>query len=291
MRAIRHVCLTMCWFVGVHAYGQFSTAKPDMVEFRGRVAGGGYSSYDNLAIEITSLRDRTLREHVDVASDGSFGFRAIPQGDYELRVTSIYGTELVSTIESIGPGSPPAEIRLQEPKLEKPVSGIVSVKELIHPPSKQVRKLLDSGHKLFEAEHYDDAVARFREAAKDDPECPEAHADLGMALTKTGDWVDATQEYRAAVVLDPTNSVLHSNLSAALAVQKRYGEAQNEAFAALKLDSRNARAHYVMGAILLQTQGSLPAAVAHLVASENDFPSVKETVAKICSANHVSGCP
>ena len=293
MRATGYVCLLVCWFAGVHADAQFmnNNDKPEMTEFRGRVTDGGYSSYDNLVIDMTNLRDSSIREHADVAPDGSFGFRSIRQGDYELRVSNLYGVEILSTVQSVGPEAVPAEIHLQQPKMSKPLSGTVSVHQLAHPTSRQVRKLLESGHKLMEEQLYDDAAARFREAATDDPACPQAHADLGLALTKTGDWGNATEQYREAITLDPGSSVLHSNLSAALAVQRRYDEAQKEALAALKLDSRNARAHYVIGAILLHTQGSTPAAIAHLVASEDAFPLVKQTVQKICAGNRVTGCP
>lgn len=291
MRVIRFVCLSMYCIAGVHLYAQFLDNKPATSEFRGRVVDGPYSSYDDLVVEVTNLRDRTIRERADVTADGSFGFRQLPTGDYEVHVSTLYGTELISTVESITPGAAPMEIRLGQSKLQRPPSGTVSIQQLTHPPSKQVRKLLDSGQRLFHAQHYDDAVARFSEAAKDDPDCPEAHADLGLAMTKTGDWTDAVAEYRTAVNLDPSNSILHSNLSAALAVQQRYEEAKREAWTALKLDPRNARAHYVIGAILLRTQGPTAAAVSHLLASQESFPSVKETVTSLCAANRVETCP
>lgn len=290
MRVIRYVCLSLCWFAGVQAYGQLYTHKVNAAEFRGHVEGG-FGSYDGLVVEVTNLLDRTIRERADVASDGTFGFRSIPEGDYEVRVTTLYGSELTSTVTSVGPSNTQFEIRLQQATLQKPISGTVSIQQLNHPLSRQVRKLLEGGQRMLEEKHYDEAVARFREAVRNDPKCPQARASLALALTKTEDWNTAVEEYRAAIALDPGNSILHSNLSVALVVQNRYGEAGSEASTAIKLDSRNARAHYIIASVLLRTGGSVSETVSHLVAAQEVFPAARDALHKICAANHVESCP
>src|SRR5205823_5483993 len=99
-------------------------------------------------------------------------------GDYQVRVTTLYDDELATTLASIGPSSMPFEIRMPQGKLQKPASGSVSIRQLNHPPSKQVLKLLESGHKLVQGQQYNDAAERFREAAREAPDCMQAHADL-----------------------------------------------------------------------------------------------------------------
>jgi tetratricopeptide (TPR) repeat protein len=287
MRVIRYVSLAACLFAPTQCYGL------NMSEFRGRLTGGTQASYDGYVIEINNLVDRTIREHADVSSDGNFVFRAIADGDYMVSVLSMYGSEITSTIASVGPASTglPCEIRLPQPKLQKPISGTVSLQQLSHPLTKQVRKLLDSGQKLMADRHYGDAAVRFREAAQDDPQCAQAHAELGLALARMGTWDSAIDEYRAATKLDPRNSVLHSNLSAVLASAKRFDDAETEASAALKLDPQNARAHFVMAGALLKTNGRIPDVVAHLSAAKDAFPTARRALEELCATENVTGCP
>jgi Flp pilus assembly protein TadD len=291
MRVVRYVCLVVCCFTGTNGYGQFSSAKANMTEFRGRLVEGGVDSYSDLVVEVTNVLDRSIRQHADVASDGSFGFRSIPEGDYQIRVLTLYEDELVTTMTSVGPSALPFEIRMPHAKLQKPVSGTISLQQLNHPPSKQVRKLLESGHRLIQDQNYADAAQRFSEAARDAPDCLQAHADLGMALSKMGAWESAAKEYRAAVSLAPKDSVLRSNLGAALAASNHLDEAETEAQTALKLDPRNPRAHFVMAGVVLRKRGPLTDAVSHLVAAQGTVPSARAAVEQICAANHVQGCP
>ncbi len=291
MKVVSYVSLAVCLFAGAPGYSQFSTGKAKTFEFRWRLVEGGLESYDGLVVDVANLENRTIHEHVDVMPDGSFAFRAIEEGDYQVRVLTLYGAELATTIASVGPAAMPFELRLPQARLQKPISGTVSAQQLNHPLSKQVRKLLESGDKLFDDRHYDDAAARFREAALDDPDCPRAHAALALALSRIEKWEAAVGEYRAAITLDPRNSLLHSNLSAALAVLNRFDEAGSEAAAALKLDHRNVGAHYVMASVLIRKQAPVPEVVSHLVAAQDGLPSAKAALEKICAANRVEGCP
>ena len=290
MRVTGYLCLAIGMFAGAQGYAQFSN-RSNLSEFRGRLVDGNYQSYDGLVVEVNNLRDRSIRERVDVTSDGAFAFGSLPEGEYSVRVFTLYGNELTSTVASIGPASSMFELRMPGAKLQRPISGTVSVQQLNHPLSKQVRKLLESGQKLFQDQRFDDAAARFREAAKHDPAAPQVHTDLGMVLSRRGAWDAALEEFRAALTLDTKNSLLHSNLSAALASVQRFDEAESEAAAALKLDPGNARAHYVLAGTLLYRQGHLTEAVSHLVAAQEAIPSARTALQKICAAKHVAGCP
>ena len=290
MKAVPYVCLAAALLVGAHAHAQLNSSR-GLSEFNGHLKEGNLGSYSGLIVEVSNLRDHSVQGRVDVASDGSFNFRAIPDGDYQVRVVTVYGNELASTVTAVGPSSMPFEFRMPSPQLSKPGSGTVSVEQLKHPLSKQVRKLLAAGHRLAKEQHYGEAVARFQEAAKDAPDCMQVHAELGMAFSRMGAWDDATAEYRTAVALEPRNSMLHSNLGAALAATDRIDEAEREAQVALKMDSANPRAHYVLGSIILRRRGALAEAVSHLVVAQDVIPSAKAAVEKICSSKRLASCP
>jgi tetratricopeptide (TPR) repeat protein len=291
VRTLGNVCLVVCLLGGTDAFAQFMAGNPTHTEFRGRLTEGGVSSYEGLVVEVTNLRDRSIRDHVDVLADGSFGFRALSEGDYQVRVTTLYDDEVTSTLTSIAPGSPSLEIRLPQSRLSKPPAGSISLHQLNHPPSRQVQKLLESGERLLHDQHYDDAAARLREATADAPDCLQAHADLGLALSRMGQWDGAAQEYRAAVSLDPRNSMLHSNLGAALTVLQHFDEAEVEIVTALRLDPRNPRAHFVMAGVLLHKHAPLTEAMPHLLAAQDEVPSARTSIQRICAKNRIAGCP
>jgi tetratricopeptide (TPR) repeat protein len=258
---------------------------------QGRIVGGDSFSYNALVVEVTNLDGHTIRESRSVSSDGLFRFERLPVGDYEIRVKTFYGEDIASTVATVGALGAPVEISLPESKVPKPPAGTVSIKKLMHPPSKQVQKLLNNGQRLFEQQHYDDAIAQFRRALKDDPACPQAHAELGMVFSKLAKWDEAASEYREAVALDPDDSMLHNNLGVTLAMLKRFPEAESETATAVKLDPSNARAHFVLAALLLQKPGNLSEAVRHLVSAEARVPEAKSYIEKICAVQHVAGCP
>jgi hypothetical protein len=104
MRGLRYVSLAVCLIAGVQAYGQFSS-KVNESEFRGRLIEGTELSYDGYVVDITNLVDRSIHEHADVLSDGTFVFRAVADGEYMVRVLTLYGAEITSTVASIGPAS------------------------------------------------------------------------------------------------------------------------------------------------------------------------------------------
>ncbi len=298
MRRLRLVSLAVWLCAEVQLHGQLSQtgqfqSRAGTSQFQGRLLDGTDGSYDGYVVEITNLPDHSIRDHVDVMPDGSFVFRSVVDGDYVVSVLTLYGVEVTTSYMSIGPATTgaPCEIRLPQQKLQKPVSGTVSMQQLNHPLSRQVQKLLDSSQKLIDSQRFADAAVRLREAVHDDPRAPQPHAQLGMVLSRLGSFDDAIAEYRSAISIDPKNSVLHSNLSTVLASMNRFDEAQVEASAALKLDPSNGRAHYILAAALVHVPGRIQDAVSHLVAAEDSFPSAKTALEKICAVQTVQGCP
>ena len=144
MTAVTRVCLAAPLFAATHSLAQLSPYDgKDTTELKGRIVSDGPARIEGLAVELFNLTDHTFHMRNDIASDGTFVFRSIPGGDYEVKVITIYGDDVTSTIASAGRFNEPVEIRLPEQKRERPVSGTVPVQELEHPLSKQARKLLD----------------------------------------------------------------------------------------------------------------------------------------------------
>src|SRR5262249_30751138 len=107
MRAVPYVCLVVCLYSVPLVLGQTPATKTVMSEFRGRILDAGNASYIGLVVEVTNLQDRTIHDRADVSTDGTFWFRAIPEGDYQVRVLSLYGDEVASTVTGVGMFSMP----------------------------------------------------------------------------------------------------------------------------------------------------------------------------------------
>lgn len=63
--------------------------------------------------------------------------------------------------------------------------------------------LVDFGDAHFANKKYADALGRYREAARLDPQLPEAHLHMGFALAALGKYAEAAQAFKQALRLDP----------------------------------------------------------------------------------------
>jgi hypothetical protein len=293
MKAAGYVCLAV--FLEVFAHGQMAEFSQfdsiGTVELRGRVTSDHPIDFSGISVELSSFTNRMFRIRSNVARDGSFALAGIPTGDYLVTVTDMYGDELTSTYTSASPVSGPVEIRLFPGKQQRPPSGTVSIQTLNHSISRPVRKLLENGQRSLRDQDYEKAATEFREAGRKDPQCMQAHANLGAVLMREGHMDDAIGEYRVAVSLDPGSDRLHADLSAVLASVGKLEDARTEATTAIRLDPVNARAHLVMAAVLARQNQPIPEIIPHLAAAQDLFPDARKSLEKICAAKAWKGCP
>jgi tetratricopeptide (TPR) repeat protein len=83
------------------------------------------------------------------------------------------------------------------------------------------------------------AVAAFNEATRLDPQSPEAHYDLGVALVRLKQLRLAADQFRLAVKAKPDSAQFRNSLGAVLLDMGRAGEAQTEFENALQSDSKS----------------------------------------------------
>jgi tetratricopeptide (TPR) repeat protein len=89
-----------------------------------------------------------------------------------------------------------------------------------------------------------------------------AHANLGVALAKTGEQDRAIREYAEAIRLEPRYAEAHNNLALALATRGRTSEAREHFAESIRLLPAYANAHTNL-ANLLDDQGEGAEAIAH----------------------------
>jgi tetratricopeptide (TPR) repeat protein len=96
----------------------------------------------------------------------------------------------------------------------------------------------------------EEAIARYREFAKTDPDHFEGQRKLAAALLETGQLADAMPPLRRAVDLQPNSAAAQYSLGYALMQSGEFDQAQNHFQKALALDSNYATAQYGLGLAL-----------------------------------------
>ncbi len=118
-------------------------------------------------------------------------------------------------------------------------------------PSERNRQFIETQFGLATtaqaAGRIDDAIIHYRAALALDPDLPEAHNNLGVALENSGRLDEALGHYRAAVVCRPGYAEAYVNLGNALAGQGKGGEAVAAYRRAIEIDPSRPEAHYNLG--------------------------------------------
>jgi tetratricopeptide (TPR) repeat protein len=192
-----------------------------------------------------------------VSSDGTFQFREVPSGSYQVRVVSAMHNEiLLEDLVEVNPFGAQLVLRLPAaPRTARPVSGIVSVREL---QSRVPKKAMQA---FVKAQHYSDAskpaeaIEQLRLAIALDPDWRDAHVNLGAALVRTGRYDEALVELQEAIRIGPPTAMVYTNYAAALATIKRMEEGEKAVREALRLDPSFWRAHYLLGHMLALQAG------------------------------------
>jgi tetratricopeptide (TPR) repeat protein len=98
-----------------------------------------------------------------------------------------------------------------------------------------------------------EAIARYREAIRVEPEHPEAHANLGDALRRQGALDESVAALRRALELEPNYALAHNNMGLTRHQRGEYAEAIREFERALEINPGSAAAHTNLGVTLAAT--------------------------------------
>jgi predicted Zn-dependent protease len=110
-------------------------------------------------------------------------------------------------------------------------------------------------------------TARLREAQK-----AYAIADQGDKLLKEKQYDAALAKFRAAARMEPDQAPFHSSAGRVLLIRKEFGPAEEELRRALALDNESFEPHYLMGALRYQ-RGEYRAAIPELSRSMDLYPT------------------
>ena len=135
----------------------------------------------------------------------------------------------------------------------------------IDPPARSAEQWFRLGCELEGASPLE-ARQAYMQALEADPDCADAHLNLGRLDHEAGNLGAAEARYRRAVECDPEDATAHYNLGVLLEDRDRPDEAILAYRQAIERDPEAADAHYNLG-LLLESMGRRSEAMRHLMAA------------------------
>jgi tetratricopeptide (TPR) repeat protein len=247
--------------------------------------GGRIESMDtaaNLCVELRQLGGGTVMQREMVAGDGTFRFKDLPNGSYEIRVVAALTDETLVS-EYVEMNALRGDIVLRIPRVRKtrPVSGVVSVRELqSHVPKKAFQAFVKA-QQYAESDKAGEAIGQLRRAVAIDPGWRDAHVNLGVQLVRTGHYDEAVAELQEAIRIGPPAAIVYTNYAAALASAHRLAESEAAVREAIRLDPSFRRAHYLLGHMMAAQPGRDDEALAHLRMGAPEAPAAYVVAAHV----------
>ena len=265
------------FFAGLRAV--FAQFDPNMT-FRGEIIQSAAIPSNDLMVEVVDQSTHLIVERTFVNSDGSFEFRQLHSGSYEVRVLNGQSDLLHSEYTVVNQGTGRLTIRLPELLHSKP-GGVVALASLVHRVDRKAAKDLEKAQRNFLHGDLQGAVEEARKALQRDPTYAAAHNQLGGYYVALHQPANALSEFQRTVALDPAMPIGHSNLSLLLIMLDRPTEAEAEARRALQLNPALGKAHYILGISLLRQKKFTLEALSHLRQASADFPPARQITSEL----------
>ncbi len=278
-RVLRVCAVTAALLVGPACYGQ-RESDSQLCGVLGEVLD--FPAGSALQVELANLSNGGSVSAF-VSGNGSFGFDAVPAGDYVLRLTDSYGNAITERQVSISGSLEQLTIRYPRQQVEQPVTGTISVGELKAERNIASKALNEfrKGVTAFQKRDYKKAETCLESAVAIDPSFANAHNELGAVYTELNQPEKAADEFRRAAEMDPDSPIMLYNLARTMLALDRYPDAETAVRAALQKDPSSAAAHFVLGfSLYMQKRGELEA-IQNLDWAANKFPKARLVAAAI----------
>jgi tetratricopeptide (TPR) repeat protein len=228
-------------------YAQFSAAPG--VSVTGELRSHGDTASNEFLVEIYDARTNHMIERVPV-NRGQFELDNVPVGSYTIRLVTAPGeAPIVEEFHQFEPGGAPLVLDLPERASDKPISGIVSLRDLEHPiPQKALREAYEA-QQFARANNLPKAIAKLESAIRIYPAYRDAHVNLGAEYARAGRIADARAEFQKALDIGPPVSAIYADLALISVALHQNREAEEFARKSLELDATNPTARKVLGAV------------------------------------------
>lgn len=95
--------------------------------------------------------------------------------------------------------NPPLIVEPSERAPVKPISGVVSLRQLQHPPSKKAVRLFQEAQRYSQAHDTVKAIGKLESAIRIAPSFAEAHQNLGVQYARSGRTAEAMRQFETAL--------------------------------------------------------------------------------------------
>lgn len=130
--------------------------------------------------------------------DGTFEFRGVAEGQYELRVVNFFGDVIRRQFVSVPDNSGQLILKFPETSRPRPISETISVKKLLPVPS-TARKEFERSQKLYRQGRIRESAQHLMQAIQIHPDYLEARNNLGVRVVRLNDFDRAVKELQKTI--------------------------------------------------------------------------------------------
>lgn len=128
---------------------------------------------------------------------------------------------------------------------DRPISGVVSVRELQHPVPKKARDAARQAARYSEEHNTAKAIEKLEQAVRIDPLFREAQTNLGAQYIRSGRLDEAVPHFQKAFEAGPPDAITCANLAWVYIHLRQFRDAEAMARKALELDPGNPKAEKI----------------------------------------------
>jgi tetratricopeptide (TPR) repeat protein len=213
--------------------------------------------------------------------DGSFDFRGLTPGQYELQLSGAAGQIVYEESVLVTGGRQYLTISVPAKNNVSKSDATVSIRQLQHKVPSEAQKEFAKGKRAAKKSQHALALDHFGKATQIDPEFSAAFNSAGVSEVELGHFKEASDQFQKAVNLVPDYPEALANLSVALCKLEQYREASEVARRAVKLDPRLLMVRYVLGLSLANVGGNQAEALDNLQRAATEVPKAHLLAAKI----------
>lgn len=212
---------------------------------------------DRLQVTAVELTSPLSRSTTYVGSDGTFEFKSLDSGSYEISLTTLQGEVIAKQLVTV---PTMVSVRFDLSKLPggagagKP--GPISYYRLSHRIPGRAMKLFQKAGRAVKAGRTAESVDLLDKALAEDEQFADALHLRGLCALQNKDFQGASDDLYRAARLDDSNVNFLADAAFGLYVIESTTHAQNYAKMALRLDPSNRKANYVLALTMLK-QGNL----------------------------------
>ncbi|HLJ46120.1 MAG TPA: tetratricopeptide repeat protein [Bryobacteraceae bacterium] len=214
----------------------------------------------------------SLIDRSSVSGNGEFTLSGVPAGPCNLRITDGSGAVLSEQLVEVGASFGRVQVRLAGGKVQRPISGFISLAELQHKVPSKAATEARKYDKAILKKNLPEAIVHLEKALEIDPEYLFARRNLALCYLRTGEDDKAIAEFQKILKADPRSVTTYAGMSSAYVALQRYPDAENAARRTLDIDGSNELGHYFLGVSLMAQQKGADEAIAHLMKSVKRFP-------------------